>query len=316
MSEKSLPVAVLLAVVLFCATVALADCPAGDLTDDCVVDFEDFAIIGAQWLNGYDCNDVITLANQWLEEGIVAEPCDMVWVWIDDPGVSDHEPFSGEMSKYETTNAQYCEFLNAALATGDIIVDGNNVAGANGSNNGDDFVGEPYYELDGPGMNIDGVSYGGAARIDYGGGMFTVDDGFDDHPVTYVTLYGSMAFCNYYGFRLPTEWEWQAVADYDGSFNYGCGTGINTTIANYDNSTHPDGTTVVGSFGAYGYGMCDMAGNVWEWTPSCYYSGCIADWHVPRGGCWYCEDFRCTVFRRNRGTPIGASGSLGFRVCR
>ncbi len=32
----------------------------------------------------------------------------------------------------------------------------------------------------------------------------------------------------------------QAVADFDGSYTYGCGTGINTIIANYWDSTHPE----------------------------------------------------------------------------
>ena len=44
----------------------------------------------------------------------------MVWVSINDPGVPEHEGFVGQMSKYETTNAQYCQFLNAAIASGDI----------------------------------------------------------------------------------------------------------------------------------------------------------------------------------------------------
>ena len=314
--DPALGIALLLAL-LYPAALAPAGCPSADVTADCEVDLEDLAIIGTEWLNEYDSNDVITLADQWLERGIPTEPCGMVWVSIDDPGVSGYEPFNGEMSKYETTNAQYCWFLNAALVTGDIVVDGNNVEGAYGSNIGEDFGGEVYYELDGTGFNFGGATNGGAARINYSDGSFDVDDGFDEHPVTHVTLYGATAFCNYYGYRLPTEWEWQAVADYDGSYNYGCGPSINSSIANYDKTTHPDGTTAVGSFGAYGYGMCDMAGNVWEWTTSCYHTSCfITDWRVPKGGCWFCEDFRCTVSRRNRGGPTGASGGLGFRVCR
>jgi len=56
---------------------------------------------------------------------VTADDVGIMWVSINDPGVSGHEPFNGEMSKYETTNAQYCQFLNAAKATGDIIVGGN-----------------------------------------------------------------------------------------------------------------------------------------------------------------------------------------------
>ena len=57
--------------------------------------------------------------------------------------------------------------------------------------------------------------------------------------MTYVTWYGATAICNYYGYRLPTELEWQAVADYEGEFNYGCGIDID----NLDNIFIPFYTT-------------------------------------------------------------------------
>ena len=295
------------------STEALADCPSADLSGDCFVDFEDFAVIAAQWLNVYDWNDVNTLANQWLTGGIPNDPCNLVWVYIDDPGVDGNEPFNGYMSKYETTNAQYCQFLNEALATGDITVDGSYVKGASGS-----YSGQNYYYLAGSGCpTYNGATNGGAARINYSGDAFTVDSGFDNHPVTYVSWYGSTAFASYYGWRLPTEWEWQAVADHYGEFNYGCGVNINNNIANYYNSTHPDGTTVVGSFGTYGYGMCDMAGNVWEWTDSCYNTGCDPDYRVLRGGGWGYYDHYCEVsYRITFSIPDYAYIFIGFRVCR
>ncbi len=258
-------------------------------------------------------------ASELMTEGVPAGPENLVWVYIDDPGVDedgdgtpDHEGFTGEMSKYETTNAQYCQFLNAALASGDVVVVGSFVNGSEGSNSGSDFVGEVYYDLSGTGYTSFGAINGGAARIKYGGSSFTVDSGFDDHPVTFVSWYGSTAFCNYYGYRLPTEWEWQAVADYDGTYTYGCGTSINNSIANYRGSTHPDGTTVVGSFGSYGYGLSDMAGNVWERTDSIH-SG---SFRVVRGGAWPLTDIQCTVSPRFYTDPEGTYRRMGFRVCR
>ena len=110
---------------------------------------------------------------------------------------------------------------------------------------------------------------------------------------------------------MPTEWEWQAVADFNGSFTYGCGTSINISIANYHDSVHPNGTTVVGAFGSYGYGMCDMAGNVYEWTST--------DWEgfrVIRGGSWFGYDSDCTVLFQYPDYPTLVSSGLGFRVCR
>ena len=239
-------------------------------------------------------------------------PSGMEWVYINDPGVSGHEPFNGYMSKYETTNAQYAQYLNAAKASGDVTVSGSYVVGTSGP-----YSGQNYYYLAGSGYTYNGATNGGAARINWTGSSFTVDGGFDNHPVTYVSWYGSTAFANYYGWRLPTEWEWQAVADHYGEFSYGCGVNINNSIANYRDSVHPYGTTVVGSFGTYGYGMCDMAGNVWEWTDSCYYAGCSPDYRVLRGGCWYNIVILCVVSYRHDGTsPRYTHGSLGFRVCR
>jgi formylglycine-generating enzyme len=152
----------------------------------------------------------------------------IIWVSINDPGVPGHEGFNGQMSRYETTNAQYCQFLNSALLSGDITVSGSTVYGASGSNNGADFPGQIYYDLAGSGFSYNFAVNGGAARIHLNGSSFTVDIGYEDHPVTYVSWYGATAFCNYYGYRLPTQWEWAAVADYDGSFTYGCGLSINT----------------------------------------------------------------------------------------
>ena len=257
-----------------------------------------------------DCKDFAIMAKYWL----VSAP-DIIWVDINDPGIgSGHEGFWGQISKYETTNAQYCQFLNTAKASGDIAVIGNYIVGVNGSNPGVDFVGQNYYRLDGPGYTYDGATNGGAARINYTGSSFTVVSRFKNHPVTYVSWYGATAFCKYYGWHLPTEWEWQAVADYDGSFTYGCGITINNNMANYQGSTHPLGTTTVGEFGTYGYGMADMAGNVLEWTSS------LCDpqdsYRIICSGHWYFPDSRCTVSYRSSYEPDSLTYNGGFRVCR
>lgn len=263
-----------------------------DLNKDDIIDFEDFAILAKHWLKSFVISDI-------------------VWVSIDDPGVSGHESFNGEMSKYETTNAQYCDYLNAAYVSNDIIVEGSYVKGANGNNPGTDYNGQAYYDLSGSGSTSDGVTNGAAARINWTGSTFTVDPGFENHPVTYISWYGATAFCNYYGYRLPSQWEWQAVADYDSSYTYGCGTNINNSIANYIGSNHPHGTTAVGSFGAYGYGMCDISGNVGEWTSSIAVSG-----YFTRGGTWVNIADDCSVFSPGVVRPEHMFHYMGFRVCR
>lgn len=128
---------------------------------------------------------VILLACNSMTHGVTIE-----FVSISEAG------FTGQMSKYEITNAQYSEFLNSALASGDIT---NGAIGANGSNSGADFAGDLYYNLDGPGGTLYGATNGGAARINYSGGVFSVDSGFEDHPVTHVSWYGATAFSDYYG---------------------------------------------------------------------------------------------------------------------
>jgi hypothetical protein len=229
----------------------------------------------------------------------------LVFVDINDPD------FYGQMSKYEVTNTQYCDFLNAAMASGDITIDGNDVYGVSGSNSGEDYAGQRYYRCDGSGYTGYGATNGGAARIHYSEGAFSVGEGFGNHPVTYVSWYGAMAFVNYYDYYLPTEEQWQAVADSDGTYIYGCGQTIEPGIANYRDSEHPDGTTPVGSFGVYGYGMSDMAGNVWEWT-----SSSLDDNRVFRGGSMGSIDSDCDVSIRGDGIPSTNYWDVGFRVCR
>jgi hypothetical protein len=303
MKFKCVFLLVIFAAVLCISGNISAACPTMDLSGDCKVNMVDFSQLAGQWLTVYDPNDLDAMAAQWLTVGI-PEPA-LTWVSVSEAG------FTGQMSKYETTNSQYCVFLNAGLATGDIVVNGTYIKGSVGTNPGTDFAGANYYDLAGNGYTAGDAVNGGAARIHYSGGQFTVDSGFENHPVTYVSALGAMAFCNYYGWRLPDEWEWQAVADYNGGYTYGCGTAINTGNANYASSSHLYGTKEVGIMGTYGYGMCDMAANVWEWTSSTYFNN-----HYIRGGGWNNVANACKVsFRWEQSYDI-LNAMTGFRACR
>ena len=110
-----------------------------------------------------------------------------------------------------------------------------------------------------------GSSYAAAdSHIFQEDGTYYVDIGYENHPVGGVTWYDAMAYAAWVGKRLPTEAEWEKAAR--GGLNgkiYPWGDSKDTSKANYAQPI--GGTTVVGTYPPNGYGLYDMAGNVWEW---------------------------------------------------
>jgi RHS repeat-associated protein len=239
------------------------------------------------------------------------------------------------MSRYEITNQQYCDFLNSA----DVKVVSGIVYASTDSNNI-----YPYCDT----HSIDAES-----QIDYSGGVFSIrtKDGRDmsNDPMVEVSWYGAVAYCNYYGYRLATEAEWEYAAhggNHNPYYRFPWGDTISHSQANYlsDRSFsydisptrgyHPaynDGiypyTAPVGSFTANGYGLYDMTGNVWEWLndwySSTYYStspydnpqGPSSGTHrVLRGGGWYGVARDCRVAARVHDSPDARAFGSGFRV--
>ena len=148
------------------------------------------------------------------------------------------------MDKYEVTNAEYAEFLNAKGKHTDA---------------GQTWLAVGHQN----------------ARIEYVNRAYRSKAGYENHPVVMVSWYGAMAYAEWVGKRLPTEAEWEKAARGGLSgLKYPWGAGIDSTNANYN--LHVNDTTVVGKYAANGYGLYDMSGNVWEWCLDEYNSGFYA----------------------------------------
>ena len=137
-------------------------------------------------------------------------------------------------------------------------------------------------------------------------------------------------------YRLPTEAEWEFACRAGTMTPYHFGTQLNGREANCDGN-YPYGTTTkgtylkrpatVGSYGANGFGLYDMHGNVWEWCSdwrdSAYYANSPVDdptgptsgsYRVFRGGCWIFSAGFCRSAFRGGSTPVLRYYSLGFRL--
>ncbi len=142
------------------------------------------------------------------------------------------------------------------------------------------------------------------------------------------------------GYRLLTEAEWEYVARAGTTTVFPWGDALSSTQANFDGN-YPYGgtakgpnlgrTTAVGSYPANPWGLCDTAGNVWEWVWDWHdvntykqYAATTAvdptgprsgDLRVRRGGGWNDPGGEfCRPARRAGNAPVRRYSILGFRV--
>ncbi len=164
------------------------------------------------------------------------------------------------------------------------------------------------------------------------------DNGWErgNRPVINVSWDDAVAYTEWLSqqtgqkYRLPNEAEWEYAARAGTETDYWWGNEIGVDRANcngcgsqWDNQQ----TAPVCSFPANSFGLCDTAGNVWEWTCSAYegkYHGeelkCVSQAdsrpRVLRGGGWYNKPRALRASFRGQYVRKKRNFGVGFRVVR
>lgn len=163
-----------------------------------------------------------------------------------------------------------------------------------------------------------------------------------DHPVVQVSWNDAQAFARWAGGRLPTEAEWEHAARGgrgDIKFPWGDQEPNDTDYqpCNIWQGDFPDYNLALDGFSTTapakhyepnGYGLYNLAGNVWEWTSETYrikslkksvknrLSG-MKGYKLSKGGSFLCQKSYCYRYRiaaRSGNSPDSATTHHGFRL--
>ena len=164
-----------------------------------------------------------------------------------------------------------------------------------------------------------------------------------DHPVVHVAYTDAQAYCAWAGVRLPTEAEWEYAArgglrqarfPWGDELTPGGRHRCNIWQGRFPGRNTLDdgylGTAPVDTYEPNGFGLHNVAGNVWEWCADWFHTGFhrhgprrdptgppSGEAKVIRGGSYLCHHSYCTRYRvgaRSSNTPDSSTGNMGFRV--
>jgi sulfatase modifying factor 1 len=256
------------------------------------------------------------------------------------------------IDKYEVTNAQFTEFINA---TNYVTVAERPLSKEQFPDLSDEerLPGSLVFQMPKPGVKqVQLLSWwhwtpGANWRYPFGSDSTIV--GKENYPVVHIAYEDALAYAQWAGKSLPTEaqWEYAARGGLDGA-TYTWGNQYSAKKANTWQGFFPFfntkadgyiGIAPVGSFPANGYGLYDITGNVWEWTDDWFSLGhdnkahsvnpidhgksfdpkkpTEIALHVIKGGSYLCAPNYCSRYRpaaRESQSPDTGTTHIGLRL--